>query len=418
MHSSRCGLWYRRLKTTIEVETEHERVLASQTWESIPQGPIREPQPSLLRKEMGEYKVSAPKPEQISDFSRVRIQELEVAKKKRISRASEIKRNIQTRGGGRRGSKVRMASQRNGGRIVLSEHENKVDVVKSGILPALKEQGGLDEEPARGAGTNPEDHIPGLAPGSHDQVDQLQPSLTDLLERQEPAQLSLGEWLSTGEVHDRLSAYYSLPGTATVPLSISSLMPRTELYLPSNAPSEYSPSLLFTEMTPTESSVSTGLASWFSGVPLLEEIDGVLERRAQHRSPLECAFSFLSCSYTSSDQEEWRTHCLSHFMGHQPPKTVQCPLCDGFRATCSHGVDAWNARMDHVYFNHHLKGQTLENSRPDFLLFRHLFQQRIIGKAEFEKLKVEPHRLTAPPRLNRQSGFGKYLASGPSARDD
>jgi hypothetical protein len=42
-----------------------------------------------------------------------------------------------------------------------------------------------------------------------------------------------------------------------------------------------------TEATPTETSVSTSLASHFSGVPLLEETHGVLEtKRAQFRAPI------------------------------------------------------------------------------------------------------------------------------------
>lgn len=42
-----------------------------------------------------------------------------------------------------------------------------------------------------------------------------------------------------------------------------------------------------------------------SGVPLLEDADGVLIRRAY-----ECTFWFLSCTYIGYDKDEWKVNCL------------------------------------------------------------------------------------------------------------
>lgn len=190
-----------------------------------------------------------------------------------------------------------------------------------------------------------------------------------------------------------------------------SSMARTCLHQPSNA-STYPPSLLYSEATPTESSISTGLASRFSGVPLLEEVDGVLERRPnQIRQPVfECSFWFLSCSYISHDQAEWATHCLSHFRGEEPPRSVQCPLCEDFQYTGDNGWISWKLRMEHVA-DHHLMGHTLRTSRPDFHLFQHLWQKRLIDDQDLKELKGGNHNLTRPPanfiETNGRRGHGR-----------
>lgn len=186
----------------------------------------------------------------------------------------------------------------------------------------------------------------------------------------------------------------------------TSSMARTCLHQPSNASSNYPPSLLFTEATPTESSVSTGLASRFEGVPLLEEVDGVLERpRTQTRLPaFECSFWFLSCSYISYDQEEWTTHCLSHFRGEEPPRTVQCPLCSEFKCTADNGWDAWQLRLEHVAY-HQLLGHTLtRTSRPEFDLFRYLWQKRLIDDQDLKELNGGNHNLTRTPANYTETG--------------
>ncbi|PVI06688.1 hypothetical protein DM02DRAFT_496124, partial [Periconia macrospinosa] len=164
--------------------------------------------------------------------------------------------------------------------------------------------------------------------------------------------------------------------------------------------STHPPSLYnFSDATPTETSISTGLASQFTGMPLLEEVNGILERRPNpYRRPIyECAFWFLSCSYASDDEEEWKTHCLSHFRGQEPPRSVQCPLCDEFHGTWEDGRTAWDARMEHIARAHTTMGETLKTSRPDFHLFTHLWQKRIIGDQDLKELKGGNHNLTRPP---------------------
>ncbi|KAG9185551.1 hypothetical protein G6011_06882 [Alternaria panax] len=150
-----------------------------------------------------------------------------------------------------------------------------------------------------------------------------------------------------------------------------------------------------TDATPTESSISTTLASRFSGFPLLEDNNGVLERpHAQCRTPFyECVFWFLNCPYASQDREEWETHCSSHFRGEEPPNTVQCPLCE-WGVTCEVGGQAWSMRMQHLAYEHTMRGQTLRTSRPDFWLFEYLWRVRLIDAADLKELRGGNHNLT------------------------
>lgn len=172
-----------------------------------------------------------------------------------------------------------------------------------------------------------------------------------------------------------------------------------------SAPSAQAPSLIsisnscYTEATPTETSVSTGLANHLTaGFQLLEDNNGVLEvPRTQVRTPVfECAFWFLSCVYISHNQEEWTTHCESHFRGEEPPQAVQCPLCD-WKWFHEDGRMSWNARMQHLALEHTMLGQTLRTSRPDFPLFHHLWRKRLIDDQDYKELLGGNHNLDRPP---------------------
>jgi hypothetical protein len=161
------------------------------------------------------------------------------------------------------------------------------------------------------------------------------------------------------------------------------------------------PSLIsyYTEATPTETSISTGLANHLSsGAIILEDNNGVLEvPRTQIPTPLyECAFWFLSCPYISANQEEWMTHCESHFRGEDPPQSVQCPLCD-WAVTSEDGRASWHMRMQHLAYDHTMLGQTLRTSRPDFSLFHFLFKRRLIDDEDYKELLGGNHNLTRPP---------------------
>lgn len=153
-----------------------------------------------------------------------------------------------------------------------------------------------------------------------------------------------------------------------------------------------------TETSTLDESVSTGLANQLAGFPTLEEIDGILHQplSATWRPTFECLFWFLNCAYLSHDQEEWETHCRSHFCGEDPPRSVSCPLCDWERSLDS-GSEAWSLKMRHLAEEHFHFGQSLSASRPDFHLFTYLWQKRLIDDQDLKELKGGNHNLTHPP---------------------
>lgn len=112
----------------------------------------------------------------------------------------------------------------------------------------------------------------------------------------------------------------------------------------------------------------------------------------------ECAFWFLGCSYISRDADDLKMHCLNYFLGEEPPRAVQCPLCE-FQFSWTDGWTAWNARMEHIANRHTKLGETFMSGRPDFHLFRHLWQKRIIDD---DKVRG----LTGENELNRPNHIG------------
>ncbi|KAL9054272.1 MAG: hypothetical protein Q9162_004230 [Coniocarpon cinnabarinum] len=101
----------------------------------------------------------------------------------------------------------------------------------------------------------------------------------------------------------------------------------------------------------------------------------------------ECAFSWLDCTHEFDNIDHWKTHSLWHFRGHEPPKDIQCPLCDFNRRGFRNGYDAWRVRLDHVA-RHHQQGQDLSASRPDFGLIEFLFKKKLLNDALCKRLKL------------------------------
>ncbi|KAH3905608.1 hypothetical protein HBI56_201210 [Parastagonospora nodorum] len=187
-----------------------------------------------------------------------------------------------------------------------------------------------------------------------------------------------------------------------------------------SAASARPPSLVsyLTEATPTETSISTGLANHLSGAVLLEENNGVLELpRTQVPVPVyECAFWFLNCGYISQNHEEWMTHCESHFRGEEPPRSVQCPLCEWRISSSNDGRMSWHARMQHVATEHTMLGQTLRTSRPDFDLYRYLWKMRLIDDQDYKELQGGNHNLIRRPGNFTESGGRERRREGAERR--
>ncbi|KAI9665978.1 MAG: hypothetical protein M1821_003913 [Bathelium mastoideum] len=119
--------------------------------------------------------------------------------------------------------------------------------------------------------------------------------------------------------------------------------------------------------------------------------DGALRNdvpEQRQRTVFPCCFYFLRCVYYFYDMEEWKTHCLSHFHRHEPPATVRCPYCDAFGPRrYNSGPIAWEERMRHIAEHHIQEGLVQRRPRPDFDLFLHLWQRRIINDAQYVELK-------------------------------
>ncbi|KAF9639690.1 hypothetical protein BFW01_g11496 [Lasiodiplodia theobromae] len=247
---------------------------------------------------------------------------------------------------------------------------------------------------------------------------------------------------STAGFTERIATNYSLPQAAhslhyaevdhqypyptSISLSKSSMAPsqtqppQVHNRAPSTvaSASRYSscgpPSLVYDDHTSyAESSVDTEYGKIVQGVRLLEpDVDGALVQPQVSTAPVyECTFNFLGCRFMTPDEADWRLHNLSHFHGNVPPRSVACPLCDfGFDA--DDGRTAWEARMSHLAA-HVRMGETLATSRPDFKLFRYLWQKRIIDDAEYKELNgrgtlaarshpEDPSHTTEGPRFDER----------------
>ncbi|OJD35601.1 zinc c2h2 [Diplodia corticola] len=174
------------------------------------------------------------------------------------------------------------------------------------------------------------------------------------------------------------------------------------------------PSLIHDDRTSCaeSSSVDTEYGKIVQGVRLLEpDADGVLVQPPPATTPVyECTFHFLACRFWTRDEADWRLHNLCHFHGNPPPRSVTCPLCDQWGFDGADGAAAWDARMSHLAA-HVRMGATLATSRPDFKLFRYLWQKRIIDDAEYKELNGRGS--LSPPRSGLMAG-PSHTTEGPS----
>ena len=119
---------------------------------------------------------------------------------------------------------------------------------------------------------------------------------------------------------------------------------------------------------------------------LAEDEGGVLiVDRASAQGNLECPFNLLFCLQTFSNMEDWVRHSVTHFRRAGPPDLSQCCFCDAHFDSSS-GISSWAKRMEHVAFHHRL-GDRLAHARPDFGLYTHLWNKRLITDAEYRDIK-------------------------------
>lgn len=177
------------------------------------------------------------------------------------------------------------------------------------------------------------------------------------------------------------SSSFSMAATNSVP----------ELSQPSNSASVRS----FLE------SIDTNLASDLGSQNLLEEDeDGnlVVPQNERAIANYQCLFRILSCEKTFDRIDHWKTHVQSHFRTCPPPNTGQCPVppCT-YSTQSSRRGEAWGALLDHVAEAHILRGESLENARPDIDLMHYMYCNNIISQDQL--------RLIQLPAAHEQPGY-------------
>ncbi|KAK3721784.1 hypothetical protein LTR37_002949 [Vermiconidia calcicola] len=123
---------------------------------------------------------------------------------------------------------------------------------------------------------------------------------------------------------------------------------------------------------------------------LLEEVETGALRDATYpgtQGRIPCCFDFLACSFSSSDFEEWNTHCQSHFRG-RLPSTVQCPFQCDWKVSRISGYEAWEARTIHITKDHRGVGVIDTKRPPDSALIQHLWKEDIIDNPQMKELRT------------------------------
>lgn len=108
------------------------------------------------------------------------------------------------------------------------------------------------------------------------------------------------------------------------------------------------------------------------------------------RLQLECPFSFLDCLRSFGNFEDWWEHSLTHFGQWGPPSSSRCCFCD-MQFSAATGRECWKKRMEHVTVHHKL-GDRLAHARPDFGMFKYLWDKKLISSAEYKDLQGNGHR--------------------------
>ena len=114
----------------------------------------------------------------------------------------------------------------------------------------------------------------------------------------------------------------------------------------------------------------------------------VLPPMREHRV-LECPFNLaFLCPMTFSNEKDWIDHSLLHLKKNgwpiKPPTSNICGFCEKeFHSAIPY--HSWAERMRHVSL-HHALGHRLAHARPDFALFKYLFNNRLISDGDYKDL--------------------------------
>lgn len=146
---------------------------------------------------------------------------------------------------------------------------------------------------------------------------------------------------------------------------------------------------------------------------LLDPTNGVLAvtlnpplRPAGQACVLECPLKpYNRCpkEYALQNRGEWIRHVFSHFVKQgrrgpvkvSPPNQNSCCFCEAkFEAV--DGITSWRNMLVHI-IGHHELGHRLAHARVDFPLVEYLWENRLIGTADYRELKPTRNLPTPPP---------------------
>ena len=117
--------------------------------------------------------------------------------------------------------------------------------------------------------------------------------------------------------------------------------------------------------------------------------DGTLLVTAPPRGPLECPFNLLYCLKDFASERDWVNHSLTHFTSGNrvvgPPNRSKCCFCDAPPFESDNALESWGQRMQHVQLHHQL-GHRLAIARPDFELFKYLYDKDLISVDTYKDL--------------------------------
>ena len=114
----------------------------------------------------------------------------------------------------------------------------------------------------------------------------------------------------------------------------------------------------------------------------------------QEQRILECPFNVVYyCLMTFANEEDWIKHSLTHFCKKEtvvePPTSNACCFCDKV-FNSPRPCQSWAERMRHVCL-HHCLGHRLAHARPDFALYKYLFNNHLISDGDYRELKGNSH---------------------------
>src|SRR5258706_12930085 len=98
----------------------------------------------------------------------------------------------------------------------------------------------------------------------------------------------------------------------------------------------------------------------------------------------------IGCLIEEGDENNWKTHNLSHFGAQGPPTKSMCIFCDAsFQDEVP--LQGFTRRMTHIA-DHFAAGCILDNSRPDFFVIQHLWKKGCINEADYNNALLETER--------------------------